>query len=499
MSGSVVNFLRRAVSRDWSPQELAEFYRVEAALIQSGISLHSDRGVTDEGDPWFVFCRAEDGEIIVHFARIDGRYVISAPAYGGNASGSDFRALVRSMVESQPVLQPRQNRNTLIFHPAALLAVLVASAFLKVGHAAAAPVKLDSGHFTTLDRPTGRGPVLATSTLPTLLMPATAEPDSQHETILLSTVMMAAMALEASNPANSSLSPASQLAADFHLHLLTTLGSVLPEEAWWNTNLGAGSVTPAAAYTPMGPLLPADSFHAVPADSFHAVPAAATFQVNAGPTSIPVSSLVDLGSTSLILASSSSFPVASAMAPAVSFGTAAPTASSGFNTSDLALDLLQNQGLLKGVATQTNLPIVLDTILGVGLHEPVANVQSGTNANTSATAGTTTNDVAHISTSTTVSSSTPPQTDAGASSSHGTAPIDPAAAALHAVLAIVQAFEAEVLHPAAVVTNNQVIIYDPSAIETSPGAVKSVTYDFSDGSSISLVGLPNELPHHVHV
>jgi len=43
---------------DWSAQDVAEFYRVEAILVQSGLRVTSARGLTDEGDPWFVFCRA---------------------------------------------------------------------------------------------------------------------------------------------------------------------------------------------------------------------------------------------------------------------------------------------------------------------------------------------------------------------------------------------------------------------------------------------------------
>jgi len=38
----------------------------------------------------------DDDEVIIHFARIHGRYVISSPAYCGDAAGYDFRALVRA-------------------------------------------------------------------------------------------------------------------------------------------------------------------------------------------------------------------------------------------------------------------------------------------------------------------------------------------------------------------------------------------------------------------
>ena len=145
MSGRIVSFLRRAVPRDWAAQELAEFYRVESALVQSGLRVCSDRGVSDEGDPWFVFCRAEDDEVIVHFARIGGRYLISAPAFGANVIGHDFRALVRGLVDRHPMLQPQRRDDNVVFHPSALLVLLVASALLKTAHAAEAAAAPSSG------------------------------------------------------------------------------------------------------------------------------------------------------------------------------------------------------------------------------------------------------------------------------------------------------------------------------------------------------------------
>ena len=74
MASQVLSFLRRSVhSTDWTREELAELYRIEHALVQANIRLETDRGLSDEGDPWFVFCRA-DGEILVHISRFDGQY-----------------------------------------------------------------------------------------------------------------------------------------------------------------------------------------------------------------------------------------------------------------------------------------------------------------------------------------------------------------------------------------------------------------------------------------
>ena len=77
---SFFNFKPASWSHDWTQQELAEFYRVEASLIRANVPIDTDRGRSDEGDPWFVFCNANTGEIIVHFARFDGTYVVASPA-----------------------------------------------------------------------------------------------------------------------------------------------------------------------------------------------------------------------------------------------------------------------------------------------------------------------------------------------------------------------------------------------------------------------------------
>jgi hypothetical protein len=134
--GSVVSFLHRlSDSADWSQQELAEFYRVESALLQAGFSVATEQGVSDEGEPWFVFCRADNEEVIAHFARIDGDYVIVSNFHRDTLRGRDFRGLIRKMLESHPMtltVRRRYGQNVFL-HPAALLAALVASAYVISG------------------------------------------------------------------------------------------------------------------------------------------------------------------------------------------------------------------------------------------------------------------------------------------------------------------------------------------------------------------------------
>ncbi len=140
MVAQVINLFRRpaALPEDWTQAEIAEFYRVESALIQAGLRIETERGISDEGEPWFVFCRADDGEVVIHFARIDGHYIVSSPAYDGVAQGLNFQALVRNLLDRHPLVQTRKAANNNVFlHPAAILIAIVGTAFFKTGEAKA--------------------------------------------------------------------------------------------------------------------------------------------------------------------------------------------------------------------------------------------------------------------------------------------------------------------------------------------------------------------------
>src|SRR5258708_38804345 len=110
MSAQVISlFDYFEASRDWTQRELSEFYRVEGALIQAGLQLETDRGVTDEGEPWFVFCRSDTGEAFIHFARVDGKYIAVGSAPHRGVEGRDFPALVHvsPTVQASSVAQAR--------------------------------------------------------------------------------------------------------------------------------------------------------------------------------------------------------------------------------------------------------------------------------------------------------------------------------------------------------------------------------------------------------
>jgi hypothetical protein len=132
-NNQVLSFFRACERGDWSQPELAEFYRVEDALTKSGVEISTDRGLTDEGEPWFVFFRQDNQEVIVHFARIGGEYVVASNFTEAVFRGRNFQTLVRELLDSNPYVLPKQHssRSTVFLHPATLLAALVVTGYVK--------------------------------------------------------------------------------------------------------------------------------------------------------------------------------------------------------------------------------------------------------------------------------------------------------------------------------------------------------------------------------
>jgi hypothetical protein len=128
-------------SRDWSNQELASIYRVRSLLEAAGVSTVVERGLSDEGDPWCVFCRA-DGEVFLHLCRIDGRYLLDSPELARPLAGDSFADLVGAFspgaLAGQAGAPPPRGRvvrldrdDNVLLHPATMLAALVWTILLK--------------------------------------------------------------------------------------------------------------------------------------------------------------------------------------------------------------------------------------------------------------------------------------------------------------------------------------------------------------------------------
>lgn len=115
---------------DWSNQELANFYKVEHILLQNGVLIDVDRGTTDEGDPWFVFCY-RDGDVFLHFARVRGGYLAAGPHIAHPVWSKDFTELLRLLQDRVPFILPGNSGNgaTVLMHPSVLLIAAVAAYF----------------------------------------------------------------------------------------------------------------------------------------------------------------------------------------------------------------------------------------------------------------------------------------------------------------------------------------------------------------------------------
>ena len=115
----------------WSNQDIADFYRAVDILKQAGLNTDVDSGVTDEGDPWFVFLRPENGDVIAHFAQIDGRFIAVSALNQEVYSGRDIRGIVDQLLDRHPTLLPQSKTGGRLFlHPTAALSAFLAAAFI---------------------------------------------------------------------------------------------------------------------------------------------------------------------------------------------------------------------------------------------------------------------------------------------------------------------------------------------------------------------------------
>lgn len=146
MVAQVFSFKRQEPAvADWTRDEIAELYRIEHALLQSGLMLEVERGVTDEGDPWFAFCRS-DGEVLIHLARYDGLYRLHSAALSSPLIGRSFVELTKAFSNQVP-LQITLQRNSgprVFVHPAAMLAVVIGTIFVASNEVVFSPQTTDS-------------------------------------------------------------------------------------------------------------------------------------------------------------------------------------------------------------------------------------------------------------------------------------------------------------------------------------------------------------------
>ncbi len=140
MSAVVFAFsARKSEPRPWQNDELAEFYRVIDMLGRAGLGVVPDMGVSDEGDPWFAFCRADTGDVVVHCARIDGVCVASSIATTEVFRGTSIRDVVNAIIRGrQAALVVASSADGRVYlHPTVVLTAFIAAALLFSNQASA--------------------------------------------------------------------------------------------------------------------------------------------------------------------------------------------------------------------------------------------------------------------------------------------------------------------------------------------------------------------------
>lgn len=125
-------------SRDWTNQELANLFRVKSLLDAAGVPSDVERGLTDEGDPWFIFCDRQ-GEVFIHLCRLNRIYLLDSPNLTQPLTGRDFNELIDCFTQTKALPKTDVDDATgsahriinfkrggkVFLHPATMLAALV--------------------------------------------------------------------------------------------------------------------------------------------------------------------------------------------------------------------------------------------------------------------------------------------------------------------------------------------------------------------------------------
>lgn len=127
-----LNTKAKAPVRDWSTQEIADFYRAHRLLADNGAGIGIDRGVSDEGEPWMVFFDTASHDVFLHIARIDDRCHLICEPFGLRLEAADITALIAQFehaVREQLAIRTERGKNVVI-HPAARIIMSISAVFL---------------------------------------------------------------------------------------------------------------------------------------------------------------------------------------------------------------------------------------------------------------------------------------------------------------------------------------------------------------------------------
>jgi hypothetical protein len=134
--------------RGWTEQQRADLYRVAEILNRAGLDVSTECGMSDEGDPWFVFAREDTGEVIAHFARIDGYYVAASIPTGDTIRARSFKDVIDGLIRHQTTVPaPGRARWSEVYaHPLGAIAAFIAAALVVAHEKGAAAAQAAGDH-----------------------------------------------------------------------------------------------------------------------------------------------------------------------------------------------------------------------------------------------------------------------------------------------------------------------------------------------------------------
>ncbi|MBL8773793.1 MAG: hypothetical protein JNK30_20575 [Phenylobacterium sp.] len=130
--GQVVPFIARVRdSGDWTAAERVRLQALADQLAAAGVDVEVIFGATDEGDPWCVVTDGS-GDVLIHVARIDGRFVVHSAVDDAIDESFDLHAALRqrlavteeAIAPKSAAILPFTGRDGQTF-----LALIVAAAF----------------------------------------------------------------------------------------------------------------------------------------------------------------------------------------------------------------------------------------------------------------------------------------------------------------------------------------------------------------------------------
>jgi len=467
MSVNVVSLFRpKRQSYDWNNQELAEFYRVEASLVRGDVPLETERGLSDEGDPWFVFCHRETGDVIIHFARIDGYYIVASPALDTCARGREFRPLIESLLKSHPVVVPKSTSNgKLVIHPAALLVALVTICFFKLGHSDAYAADVNQSIRAMESPSSAKGDPSGAQAIVL----------NEKATSALLGVIASATAWSIDNNDGHSYFVAPPPVSESETASLAVLPS-LDNTAAFDTNASVAGRSQASA---------AASFDAAVADGSVSSTASSARSPDAAGLQILVpQKVVALDNLTIALHHDPAPPLVHSVIPAAIVAQNAPSATETSASNGGAGSAASSEvGLVLGASVQTH--VVTD--LSGAEQKFVENVAPAPVA-TPASSSVGSPSGVHVTTTTTASAESVSPISVAAAPS--TVSLSVSTSNVAVADAAIQQFVGS--HPdfQLLTLGSELVLYDPHLTPANVSASFQETLTFSDGSSVFLIGLP---------